>query len=233
VPSGLDPQHSVTGRSCIPNAEITVPPIAPPIARLERGFRTKSLIEITNTGDDDLTFTARIVAGADPTQAANFGLVLPENDITDAPGTRNYSVPPAQRCGPGPTGDNVQPVAVSFHADGANGLYGAILRIEGHNATNTATAQWDFPLRDHRSVPVDIALVLTACAWRTRSTRNKMEAALAGAQLLVQMLYDTAPDCCAIVSFSTNRQWSSGRSRRRWPCCDARHLTPAVFAPGG
>lgn len=231
---------SVSGRSCVPNAEITVPPIAPlDFARLERGFRTVRLVEITNSGDDDLTFTARIVAGNVPAQAASFGLVLPGNDITDAPATRSYSVLPAQRCGPGPTGNNVQVVAVSFHADGANGLYGAILRIEGHNATNVAAGQsWDFPLTGEiiDPVPVDIALVLDRSGSMADpiGTRNKMEAALAGAQLLVQMLRDTAPDRCAIVAFSTDPAVEFGIDRvSASRAAMLGTLAPATFAPGG
>ncbi len=197
-----------TGAGCIPNAEISVPLIAPlTFGKIERGFRSVRFIKITNSGDDDLTFTARIVAGSTPAQAANFGLVLPEHDITDAPDSRPYSVPPSTRCGPGPVGDPVMPVAVSFYADGANGLFGATLRIEGHNATNKpATMTWDFPLSAEiiDPVPIDISLVLDRSgsmddpAW----SRNKMEAALSGAKLLVQMLRDTAPDRCAVVGFN-------------------------------
>ena len=53
-------------------------------------------------------------------------------------------------------------------------------------------------------MPVDIALVLDRSgsmndpAW----SRNKMEAALTGAQLLVQMLRDTAEDRCAVIGFN-------------------------------
>ncbi len=230
---------SVTGRSCIPNAEITVSPTAPlDFAQLERGFRTVRLIEVRNVGDDDLTFTARIVAGANPAQAANFGLVLPGNDITDAPATRSYSVLPAQRCGPGLTGNNVQPVAVSFHADGANGVYGAILRIEGHNATNTPVTQWDYPLSAEiiDPVPVDIALVLDRSGSMADAigTRNKKEAALAGAQLLVQMLRDTAPDRCAIVAFSTSPSLEFGIDRVSTSrAAMLGTLTSPVFTPGG
>lgn len=241
VPSaGATRTITVTGASCIPNAEITVPPVAPlDFAKLERGFRTVRLIEITNSGDDDLTFTARIVAGSNAAQAANFGLVLPGNDITDAPSSRNYSVLPAHRCGPGPTGNNRQVVAVSFHADGANGLYGAILRIEGHNATNVAANQtWDFPLSGEivDPVPVDIALVLDRSGSMADAigTRNKMEAALAGAQLLVQMLRDTAPDRCAIVAFSTSPALEFGIDRvSASRAAMLGRLTPAVFTPGG
>ncbi|MCF1710821.1 VWA domain-containing protein [Tabrizicola sp. J26] len=197
-----------TGAGCIPNAAISVQVITPlTFGKVERGFRTVRFIDVTNTGDADLTFTARIIAGATPAQAANFGLVLPENDITDAPDSRPYSVLPSVRCGPGAVGNPVQPVAVSFFADGANGPFSAVLRIEGHNGTNEpGTKTWDFPLSAEiiDPVPIDISLVLDRSgsmddpAW----SRNKMEAALSGAKLLVQMLRDTAPDRCAVVGFN-------------------------------
>jgi von Willebrand factor type A domain len=210
VPStGASRTINCTGAGCIPNAAITVPPAAPlTYGTLERGFRTVRFVTITNTGDDDLTFTARIAPGAVPAQAANFGLVLPENDITDAPSQRAYSVLPDHRCGPGATGLKTVEVAASFFADGANGIYSADLIIEGHNATNQPAAMtWTFPLSGEiiDPVPVDIALVLDRSgsmndvAW----SRNKMEAALSGAKLLVQMLRDGTGDRCAVIGFNS------------------------------
>ena len=208
VPSGGAATRTIdcTGAGCIPNAVIALPAVAPiDLGIVERGFRTVRFIEITNGGDTDLTFRASIAAGANPAQAANFGLVLPENDITDAPGQRNYSVLPATRCGPGATGPNTVVVAVSFFADGANGAYGASLVIDNHNATNGPASQtWPLTATVIDPVPVDIAVVLDRSgsmndpAW----SRNKMEAALAGARLLVQMLRDTADDRCALVGFN-------------------------------
>ncbi|PZQ97033.1 MAG: hypothetical protein DI533_15915 [Cereibacter sphaeroides] len=229
-----------TGAGCIPNATIQVPAITPlSYGQIERGFRTVRLIEVINGGDDDLTFTARITAGTNPAQAANFGLVLPENDITDAPSQRTYSVLPAVRCGAGPVGENAVPVAVSFFADGANGTFGANLVIEGHNATNVpAGMTWTFPLSAEiiDPIPVDIALVIDRSgsmndpAW----SRNKMEAALAGSKLLVQMLRDTAEDRCAIVGFNelpVAHQPIALAGPNRAALLGT--LAPPTFAPGG
>lgn len=209
VPSaGANRAITCTGAGCIANAEITVPAVAPiPYGALERGFRTVRFITITNGGDDDLTFNARIGPAAVPAQAANFGLVLPENDITDAPSQRSYSVLPDHRCGPGVTGVKTVDVAVSFFADGVNGIYSAELIIESHNATNQPAAMtWTFALSCEiiDPIPVDIALVLDRSgsmndvAW----SRNKMEAALSGAKLLVQMLRDGTGDRCAVIGFN-------------------------------
>lgn len=206
--SGASRTIVCSGAGCIPNAEIFVPAIAPlAYGQIERGFRTVRFIELRNDGDSDLQFTARIGPAADPAHAALFGLVLPETDITNAPSNRLYSVLPATRCGPGAVGVTTVPVAVSFFASGANGFYNANLIIEGHNASNFPPAQtWIFPLSGEiiDPVPVDIALVLDRSgsmndpAW----SRNKMEAALSGAKLLVQMLRDTADDRCALVRFN-------------------------------
>lgn len=199
-----------TGRGCLPNAEIVMPGLAPlNFAEIERGFRTVRLINVANAGDGDLTFTARIGPGADPAQAANFGIVLPENDIADAPASRGYSVAPQSRCGAGATGTGTVPVAVSFHALGPNGIYAAELIIEGHNATNVPAAQtWTFPLSATviDPVPVDVALVLDRSGSMADpiGSRNKMEAALAGGQLLVRMLRETADDRCALIAFETD-----------------------------
>ena len=211
VTPSLGTARSVTinGAGCVANAAIALPAIAPlDFAQIERGFRTVRFIEITNTGDGDLTFRARITAGANPAQAANFGLVLIDNDITDAPPLRTYAVLPTTRCGPGPTGPNVTQVAVGFFADGASGSYGANLVIDSHNATNFGPAQsWTFPLVAEviDPVPVDAVLVLDKSGSMANSigTRNKMEAARAGAGLFVQMLRDSADDRAALVGFDT------------------------------
>ncbi|KAA3663662.1 MAG: hypothetical protein DWQ04_09655, partial [Chloroflexi bacterium] len=84
---------------------------------IEQGFRTVRFIEIRNDGDDDLTFDARITVAVDPSHVDLFGLVLPDNDITDAPLMRTYNVLPPTRCGSGAIGSNRVTVAVSFFAD--------------------------------------------------------------------------------------------------------------------
>jgi len=206
----------LSGAGCIPNAAIAPVPTTPldfrdPVNNgLERGFRTARVRDVTNIGDDTLTFEARIEpapAPADPADAALFGLVLPGGDITDAPATRNYAIAPQFPCPPGPAGSRTEPVGVSFLADGPVRACEARLVITGHNATNTATASWDIPLIAAvlDPVPVDIALVLDRSGSMADmiGSRNKMDAALAGAQLLVQMLRDTADDRCAIIAYET------------------------------
>lgn len=207
---GTARQVTVNGEGCVANAAISVPAIAPlNFGQIERGFRTVRFIVVTNTGDGDLTFRARITPGAVAAQTANFGIVLPDNDITDAPDTRTYTVLPATRCGPGATGPNETAVAVGFFADGPNGNYGANLVIDAHNATNVpATQTWTFPLSAIviDPVPVDAVLVLdkSGSMGNAIGTRNKMEAARAGAGLFVELLRDSADDRAAIVSFDTS-----------------------------
>lgn len=207
VPSqGNNRQVNCTGAGCIPNAIIAAPPVAPlDYLQIERGFRTVRFIEIRNDGDSDLTFDARIGPDpANPAGAALFGLVLPDHDITDAPSQRNYSVLPTTRCGPGPVGENTVAVAASFFADGASGTYTANLIIENINVPGAGTFTYPLSAEIIDPVPVDIALVIDRSgsmddpAW----SRNKMEAALSGAKLLVQMLRDTADDRCALVRFN-------------------------------
>lgn len=232
-------QVTVNGAGCIPNAEIDVPALIPlDFGQIERGFRTVRFIEITNTGDADLTFRARITPAADPLHAALFGLVLPDNDITDAPAQRNYPVLPAQRCGAGPTGPNTVAVAVSFFADGASGNYSANLVIDQHNADNfPAWQSWTFPLSAEiiDPVPVDAVLVLdrSGSMGNQIGARNKMEAALAAGRLFVQMFRDSADDRAAVVAFETLPQLVQGilpiaGNRAAFESA----ISPANFAPG-
>ncbi len=199
----------VNGAGCIPNAEIVVPGIAPvDYATVERGFRTVRVVDVSNSGDSDLQFRARITAGAVPAQAALFGLVLPDQDITDAPATRLYSVLPTHRCGPGATGDSLMPVAVSFFANDVPGTYSANLVIDQHNGTNfPATQTWTFPLTAEivPPVPIDAVLVFDHSGSMADmiGARNKSEAARAAGSLFVQMLRETADDRAAVIRFST------------------------------
>lgn len=238
---------SLSGAGCIPNAAIAPVSLSPldfrdPVNNgLERGFRTVRVRDVTNIGDATLTFTARIEpapAPADPADAALFGLVLPGGDITDAPGQRTYAVPPEFPCPPGPTGSRSEPVGVSFLADGPARTCEARLVITGHNATNTATASWEIPLIAAvlDPIPVDIALVLDRSGSMADpiGSRNKMEAALAGANLLVQMLRDTANDRCAIIAYETlpETEFQIALVNGNRAAMLAK-LTPAVFTPGG
>lgn len=233
-------QVTLNGAGCIPNAEIVVPNLLPlDFGQIERGFRTVRFIEITNTGDSDLSFRARIVATANPAHVARFGLVLPDNDITDAPNQRNYSVLPTQRCGAGPTGANTVTVAVSFFADDASGNYSANLVIDQHNANNFPAGQsWTFPLGAEITdpVPVDAVLVIdrSGSMGNPIGARNKMQAARAAGHLFVQMLRDSADDRAAVVAFDTSPQLIQGML----PIAGNRAtfdgaISPANFTPNG
>lgn len=201
---------TLDGRGCVANAVITTPPIAPmTFGQIERGFRTVRFITLRNDGDGDLTFRARITPGVNPADAALFGLVLPDNDITDAPDNRPYTVLPTTRCGAGPTGLNTVPVAVSFFADAPPGNFSANLTIDLHNATNAPAAQtWVFALTAEviPPVPVDAVLVLDRSGSMADpvGARNKSQASLSAARLFVQMLRDNADDRAAIVRFNNN-----------------------------
>lgn len=242
----LNRNVTLEGAGCIPNAAIVPVSVTPldfrdPVNNgLERGFRTVRVRDITNIGDDTLTFTALIEpasAPADPADAALFGLVLPGGFITDALPQRNYAVPPEFLCPPGPAGARSEPVGVSFFADGPLRTCEARLVITGHNATNTATTTWEVPLIAAvlDPVPVDIALVLDRSGSMADpiGSRNKMEAALAGANLLVQMLRDTADDRCAIIAYETLPQtvFSIDLVNGNRAAMLAT-LAPSVFAPG-
>lgn len=196
---------AVSGAGCVPNALIQPPAVGPiDFGQIERGFRTVRFREFTNGGDGDLAFRARITPGADPAHASLFGLVLPGNDITDAPGQRDYTVLPATRCGTGPTGPNTVPVAVSFFADAAPGSYSANLVVD--NATDAPGQSWTFALTAvvTAPVPVDAVLVLDRSGSMTAQigARNKMEAALAGGRLFVQLLRESADDRAAVIRFN-------------------------------
>ncbi|MEJ2602554.1 MAG: choice-of-anchor D domain-containing protein [Gammaproteobacteria bacterium] len=203
--SGTARSISFQGEGCVANAVMQSPPSAPiNFGEVERGFRTARVKEVRNTGDGDLTFTARITAGADPSHAALFGLVLPDNDITDAPDTRTYTVLPEHRCGPGPTGDGLVPVAVSFHADAAASAtpYTAFLEIDDPiSATTTAYA---LSATIIPAIPVDAVLVFDRSGSMSDpvGARTKIEAAQSAGRLFVQMLRPDAEDRAAIVSFN-------------------------------
>lgn len=200
---------TLNGAGCVANSVILAPPVSPlAYGQLERGFRTVRFVEFANDGDGDLTFRARITPGANPAHAAFFGLVVPDSDITDAPATRQYAVLPDHRCGPGPVGLNTVPVAVSFFAEDVPGAYSANLVVDLHNASNVpATTTWTFALTAEviNPIPIDAVLVLdhSGSMGANVGSRNKMEAAVSGGRLLIQMLRETAPDRAAIVKFNT------------------------------
>lgn len=205
--SGSSRSITFSGAGCIANAVMVVPPSAPVnFGNIERGFRTVRFKEVQNTGDSDLTFTARITAGTDPAHAALFGLVLPDTDITDAPATRTYSVLPVTRCGPGPVGDGRVPVAVSFHANAAPSAtpYTAFLEID--DPISATTTSYALSATITPAVPVDAVLVFDKSGSMAdpAGARTKIEAAQSAGRLFVQMLRADAEDRAAIVSFNEN-----------------------------
>lgn len=226
---------TLNGEGCIANSVIQVPAIAPlNYGKIERGFRTVRFKVITNNGDGDLEFRARITAGANPAHAALFGLVLPDNDITDMPGTRWYTVLPAERCGAGAVGENSVAVAVSFFADDVPGVvYSANLVIDMHNDTNIpANMTWTFNLTAEiiPPIPVDAVLVLDRSGSMADNigARKKFEAAVAAGRLFVQLLRDSADDRAAIIRFNENPEVVQGIL----PIQGNRPIFEAAMAPG-
>lgn len=205
--SGSSRSITFSGAGCIANGVMVVPPSAPiNFGNIERGFRTVRFKEVQNTGDGDLTFTARISAGTDPAHAALFGLVRPGTDITDARALRTYPVLPAVRCGPGAVGDGSVPVAVSFYADAAPSTtpYTAVLEID--DPVSATTTSYALSATITPPVPVDAVLVFDKSGSMTdpAGARTKIEAAQSAGRLFVQMLRADAEDRAAIVSFNEN-----------------------------
>ena len=195
---------ALSGAGCIANAVPVLPPAGPlNFGQVEQGFRTVRFIEVRNTGDGDLIFQARIAPGADPSHAALFGLVLPGNDVTDAPASRTYTVLPTSRCGTGPTGDGILPVAVGFHADAIpNAAYSAVLEVDDPVA-GTTTA---YPLSAEitPAIPVDAVVAFDRSGSMNDPVggRLKIDAARQSGILFAQLLRDSADDRAAIVTFN-------------------------------
>lgn len=200
---------SLSGAGCIANAVMVLPPVGPVgFGQVEQGFRTVRFREVRNTGDGDLTFAAR-VAGPD---AALFGLVLPGNDITDALPTRTYTVAPPSRCGSGPTGSGVVAVAVSFFADAVPSTTPYTAQLEIDNPVAGTTAVFALDATVIAAVPVDAVVVLdrSGSMGAVIGARSKMEAALAGGNLFVQLLRDSTEDRAAVVRFNENPEVVQG-----------------------
>ena len=235
---GMALSRTITGTGCVANAAISVPSAMPlNYGEIERGFRTVRFIEIRNTGNGDLSFRARITAGANPAHAALFGLTLTDHDITDAPATRSFNVLPAVRCGAGAVGPNTTIVAASFFANDVPGLYSANLVIDMHNDPS-APSSFLFPLSAEITdpVPVDAVLVLDRSGSMEDmiGVREKSEAAVSAAALFVQLLRDTSADRAAVVRFGT----APDVVQPMLPVAGNRAVfeaavTPANFSPAG
>ncbi|HMG46540.1 MAG TPA: VWA domain-containing protein [Allosphingosinicella sp.] len=168
---------------------------------VEQGLRAVRSRAVRNEGNVDVKIRAEILPGAD---SVLFGLVLPGGDITAAPADRPYTIFPATRCGEGPTGSGREAVAVAFHADAEprKAPYAARLRL-----TVLPTGEeknFDLSATITAAAPIDVALVIDRSGSMTDAVGagTKMEAALKGAALFVQMLRPEAGDRAAIVSFS-------------------------------
>lgn len=204
---GTGKSVSLSGAGCVANAVMDSPPINPlDFGVVEQGYRTVRFIEIANRGDADLVFDARIVPGSGGQgQADLFGIVLPGKDLTEAPSQRQYTVRPAQRCGPpGPTETEPAIVAVSFFAnDGASDApYTAQLEISEPASGTTIP----YPLTAKISPPATLDAVLVFDRSNSMSDpigqRNKIEAARAAGDLFFQMLREVTDDRTALVSFN-------------------------------
>ncbi|MEM6577257.1 MAG: choice-of-anchor D domain-containing protein, partial [Pseudomonadota bacterium] len=196
---------NLSGAGCIANAVPVLPPSAPiTFGEIEQGFRTVRIREVRNDGDGDMVVTARILPGADPTHQDLFGLVLPGADITDAPDMRTYTVNPVTRCGPGPVGDGLETIAVSFFADAApaTGPYTAVLELSTPAPGPTIT--YNLSATIIPAVPVDAVLAFdkSGSMGATVGTRTKIQAARAAGELFIQMLREDAEDRTSIVSFN-------------------------------
>jgi hypothetical protein len=191
------------GEGCIANAEIVDPEIAIiDFGQVQRGFRTVRYITIENTGDGPLTFKARI-DGAD---ASLYGLQPPSGSVTDVLAIRNYTVNPKSACGTLPTGTGETIVAVAFFAHNTPRITNAQLIIENHNATNTTTTSWTFPLTAE-IVPlktVDAALVLDRSGSMSQKTGldTKSQAAIDAGQLFVQLMRPDIEDRLTVVKYN-------------------------------
>jgi len=202
--AGSSRNVTLNGAGCIANAVMVTPPSAPiNFGNVERGFRTVRFKVVQNTGDGDLTFTARITAGANPAHAVLFGLVLPDSDITDAPAIRTYTVLPTSRCGPGPTGDGTVAVAVSFYANDVASTTPYTAQLEIDDPITATTTTYALSPTITPAVPLDVVLVFdkSPSMGDPVGSRTKKEAANSAGRLLVQMLREDAGDRAAIISF--------------------------------
>ncbi len=205
--SGNAQNVALSGSGCVANAEMIVPPAPFPVfGQVQRGFRMVRLITVKNTGDGQLTFTARI-DGADK---ALFGQMqsLAVGSVVNVVNTRVYSVDPVSPCGAGSSGSGETEVAVVFFANDQPRLANAQLIIEAHNATNAIPASISFPLSAEiiASVAVDAALVLDRSGSMSEAigTRTKVEAAVAGGKLFAELIRPDLDDRLTVVKYDEN-----------------------------
>jgi hypothetical protein len=222
---------SLTGAGCVANAEIAVPPPAPiDFAQVEQGFRTVRFFLVQNTGDGPLTFSGAISG----TDAALFGLQNDSGSITNVAPGKNYSVDPTSPCGALTAGTGNVAVGVAFFANVAPKACSATLTISGSNATNVPAGQtWVFPLTAEITAPaaVDAGLIIDHSGSMNDplGTKKKIDAAVAGAQLFVEMLRADMDDRVNVVKFNDGADVVQGMVLVTSGTSDATHERQSVI----
>ncbi len=195
--------HSIalSGSGCVANAEFILnPPQVPGFGNVQRGFRTVRIIRISNTGDGQLTFTARF-AGTD---AALFGIQLPGGSITSPVSSNSYAINPLHGCGVA-TGPAIEVIGITFHANDAPRAVQAQLIIEALNATNVpATLTFNLDAVITAPVPVDVELVIDRSGSMSAlaGERTKSETSISAGKLFVQLARPDVEDRIGIVRFN-------------------------------
>jgi hypothetical protein len=195
---------TLKGGGCVANSVIVVPPVAPiDFGQVEQGFRTVRFFVVHNTGDGPLSFSGTIT-GPD---VALFGLQNDSGSITNVVVGRTYSADPVTACGALPTGAGNVAVGIAFFANVAPKSCSATLTLSGSNATNVPPAQtWTFPLTAEIVAPaaVDAGLIIDHSGSMNDplGTKKKIDAAVAGAQLFVEMLRTDMDDRVNVVKFN-------------------------------
>lgn len=194
---------TLTGEGCIPNAVINTPPAPfPGFGQVRQGYRMPRFIEVQNTGDDVLGFTATL-SGPD---AAMFGLMRPSLSITDVLASQAYAVPPVFNCAGGPTGTGKQLVGVVFHANVAPPkMAQATLTLHGHNDAS-APASFTYALNAEviAGNVVDVVAVFDhsgSMADPVPGGGNKMGAAIQAGRLLAKLIPPDASNRLAFTRF--------------------------------
>ncbi len=193
----------ISGRGCIPESEIYLPSTAQiDFEQVERGFRMVGIFRIVNRGDGPLTFRASI---ANDTFSL-FGLQPESGDVNDVLTSRNYTVDPVTACGSISTGSGEALIGVAFHAGAEPATINAELVIDNHNDPHNATASWTIPLRAEIIAleNLDAVVVLDRSGSMTDplGDRRKMEAAISGAQLFIQLMRVNVDDRAAIIKYN-------------------------------
>ncbi len=194
---------SLSGSGCVANAEMILPAAPlPSFGNVQRGFRTVRLFRVRNTGDGQLTFTARI-AGTD---AALFGIQPSGGSITSPVSVNSYAVSPVTGCGSVATGTGEEIVALTFYANDVPRTAQAQLIIESHNATNgiPATVTFDLAAEITAPISIDVELVLDRSGSMAdmAGERTKSETAISAGKLFVQLARPDVEDRIGVVKFN-------------------------------